>query len=485
MRVVAQRHKPRMRSSIPLRVAFLVVVGVTSACPTTPPSSSPPPSWHPGTVYPAEGAVARGFVDVRGLVHAHSVYSHDACDGVPVLEDGHYDPVCFDDFRRGLCQSGHDFVFLTDHGDRFQDNEFPDVLLYRDDLGDELVEREGNPVANRITCDDGHHVVVIAGSENGLMPVGIEHHVSDDPAVRDALYGPVTDEAAAALRDVGAVILLAHPEDYTVEQLKQMPLDGFEMFNLHANTELNAGFALDLLVRANDDDPGLPHPDLLVLSIMSEDPRYLERWGRVLASGKRVSSTMGTDCHRNTFRTILADGERADSYRRMMIAFSNHLRVTAGDDGVVDDADLKDALRRGRVWGAFEVMGYPAGFDATASKDGVVYELGDDVPAGATLHVDAPRVRDLDPKVEPPRIVTRVLRAVDAVEGFVEVATTEGRSLDVVADEAGAYRVEVRMMPWHLRDELVDEARRVLDEAEAAGIDYPWVYANPFYVGVR
>jgi hypothetical protein len=467
-----------------LQVALVVVAGGGCAKPEAPPDDGPP-AWSPGVVFGAEGGVARGFQDVRGLIHAHSVYSHDACDGAPVLDDGSYDPVCFDDFRRGLCQSGHDFVFLTDHSDRFDDSEFPDVLLYRPDLGDRLLERGGGPVANSIPCDDGRRVLVMAGSENGLMPVGIERHVSDDPAERKAVYGPMTDATATALHELGAVILLAHPEEYTVEQLRELPLDGFEMFNLHANTELNAGFALDLLVRANDDDPGLPHPDLLVLAISSEDPRYLERWGRVLAGGKRVLSTLGTDCHRNTFRTILADGERADSYRRMMIAFSNHLRVTAGADGVVDDLDLKDALRRGRVWGAFEVMGYPVGFDATATKDGLTYELGDDVPVGATIHVQAPRVRGLDPAVEPPRIVTRVLRAVDAVEGFVEVGTTEGRTLDVVADEAGAYRVEVRMLPWHLRDELVDEARRVLDEADRAGVDHPWIYANPFYVGLR
>jgi hypothetical protein len=475
-----------MRTAFAVTVrTFLVAValGGVGCPPPAPPPAPPSPAWRPGTVYRADGPVARGFVDVRGLVHAHSVYSHDACDGAPELEDGSYDPVCFDDFRRGLCQSGHDYVFLTDHGDRFQDNEFPDVLLFRPDLGDELIERDGSPVANRIRCADGRDVLIMAGSENGLMPVGIERHVADSIADRNELYGPVTDEAAAALRAVGAVVLLAHPEDYSVEQLLQMPLDGFEMFNLHATTELNAGFAFELLVRAGDGDIGLPHPDLLVLAISSEDPRYLERWGRVLAAGKRVTSTMGTDCHRNTFRTILADGERADSYRRMMIAFSNHLRVTVGDDGVLDDRDLKDALRRGRVWGAFEVMGYPTGFDATATKDGATFELGDDVPVGATIHVAAPRVRALDDGAEAPRIVTRVLRAVDDLDGFVEVGETEGETLDVVADVAGAYRVEVRMMPWHLRDSLVDEARRVLDDAEQAGVDYPWVYANPFYVG--
>ncbi len=449
-------------------------------------SSSTPslsePSWQPGTVYPSEGPVERGFVDVRGLVHAHSVYSHDACDGIPVLADGGYDPVCFDDFRRGLCQSGHDFVFLTDHGDRFQDNEFPDVLLFRPDLGDELLDRGDGPVANRVTCDDGHTALILAGTENGLMPVGLEKHVADDRTSRASLYGPLTDDAAQALRDAGAIVLLAHPEDYSVDQLREMPVDGFEMFNLHANTELNAGIVVDLLFRANNEPAGLPNSDLLVLAIQSEDPRYLERWGRVLATGKRLSSTMGTDCHRNALQTIMPDGERADSYRRLMIAFSNHLRVVAADRGVVDDRALKEALRRGRLWGAFEVMGYPIGFDAHAERDGVTYEFGDEVPSGARLSVRAPRVRGLDKAAAPPRVTLRVLRAVDDVAGFVEVVSTEASELDYVFQEPGAYRVEVRMMPWHLRDSLIDDASRILDEADRAGVDYPWIYANPFYV---
>jgi hypothetical protein len=473
-------------SSPPVALAVASALAAAAWLPACPPAAPPPPvataGWRPGEVFPAEGAVARGFVDVRGLVHAHSVYSHDACDGEPVLGDGSSDPVCFDDFRRGLCQSGHDFVFLTDHGNRFQTTEYPDALLHRPERGDVLVERDGRPVANRITCDDGHTALIMAGSENGLMPVGLERHVADDVAAREAIYGPLTTEAADALRAAGGVVLLAHPEDYTVDELRALPVDGFEMYNLHANTELGAGFALDLLVRANDGDPTLPHPDLLVLAVMSEDPRYLERWGRVLAGGKRLTTTMGTDCHRNTFRTILADGERADSYRRMMLAFSNHLRITPGPDGVVDDGDLKEALRRGRAWGAFEVMGYPVGFDAWAKSGDDVFELGDTVPVGATIHVDVPRVRGLDPGVDAPRLTTRVLRAVDAPEGFVEVARTEGAAIDVVATERGAWRVEVRMLPLHLRDHLGDDVVRILDEAELAGVDYPWIYANPFYV---
>lgn len=449
------------------------VVGTTS-CPDAPPPAPASGGWAPGTIFPAEGPVSRGFVDVRGLVHAHSVFSHDACDGVPVDDNGVIDSVCFDDFRRGLCQSQHDFVFLTDHGDRFDTTEYPDTLLFKPDLGDVLVN---NGSANRITCDDGHTALIMAGSEHGMMPVGLEHHVADR-----SLYGAQTQETADALHDAGAVILLAHPEDYDTAQLIAMPIDGFEMYNLHANTLLGAGFALDLLVRANDGDPGVPHPDLLVLALWSEDPGYLQRWGNVLASGKKIVSTMGTDCHRNTFRTILEDGERADSYRRMMLSFSNHLRITTGADGVADDAELKEALAAGRVWGAFENMGYPVGFDAVADKDGTTFEFGGDVPVGATIRATLPTVRDLDPAKEAPRLRLRLMKADDSAAGFVEVATSDA-DLSFVTTEPGAYRVEVRMLPLHLRQDLRDEDFRLLDELEGNSQgDYVWIYANPFYV---
>ena len=69
------------------------------------------------------------------------------------------------------------------------------------------------------------------------------------------------------------------------------------------------------LLRIND--PGLMQSDLILLGVMSEDPRYLKRWGSVLASGAKRVTTMATDCHRNTFKQLMQDGERVDSYRRI------------------------------------------------------------------------------------------------------------------------------------------------------------------------
>src|SRR4051812_28756157 len=189
-----------------------VALALAASCTPAPPKVAGP-VWKPSVVYPSEASSFRGFSDVRGLVHSHSVYSHDACDGKPVLDDGTRDPVCFDDFRRGLCQSEHDFAFLTDHQESFNDTEFPDTLLYREDRGDELVVHDGNATANRITCDDGHTALIMAGNEGALMPVGVETHVGP-VGERAAVYDAATQEAADALHAHGAVVLQAHPEDF-------------------------------------------------------------------------------------------------------------------------------------------------------------------------------------------------------------------------------------------------------------------------------
>src|SRR6185436_18238505 len=121
---------------------------------------------------------------------------------------------------------------------------------------------------------------------------------------RNSIYSASTPEAIERLKENGAVALIAHTEDWTVDQLSDLPLDGFEMYNLHANTLLAAGSALELLVKLDQKDPGLPDPNLIFVNLLSEDDRYLSTWGTVLSRGIKRVTTMGTDCHRNTFPQI-------------------------------------------------------------------------------------------------------------------------------------------------------------------------------------
>jgi hypothetical protein len=55
------------------------------------------------------------------------------------------------------------------------------------------------------------------------------------------------------------------------------------------------------------------------------------------------------------------------------------------------------------------------------------------------------------------------------------VATGDGPELNVPLSAAGAYRVEITMVPHHLAPYLGDLT-------EFAAAELPWIYASPIYV---
>ena len=453
-----------------MRHAIFLMLALTG-CPAPVPPPPPPPAWGPGTVYRLDRVPnARGYVELRGLVHVHSVYSHDACDGEPTIDGGNNLP-CLEDFRRGVCQSQDDFFFLTDHGTRFADNEFPDVLLFDSSRGDELVQRNG-PVANWLACPDAKPALIMAGTETESMPVGLEGHVA-----QRSDYSSTSDSALDGFHAKGGVTLVAHTEDWTVDQLISFHLDGFEMFNLHRNALKNGGVAADLLLNYVDKGmlEGLMHPDLFLAAFNLDDDVYMTKWGTVLARGHKRVTTMGSDCHRNTFPQLLQDGERIDSYRRMMSAFSNHLLVKPKSDGTWDDLDLKEALKSGRNFGVFEFLGYAEGFEFIAIEGSVTREIGETATLanGVTLKATMPKVKNLDPAVDPPALKLQLLKAREG--GWEELSSITEGTLEYPVTEAGAYRVEVRMIPKHLRN--FAGTRRQFFTAER-----PWVMSSALYV---
>ncbi|MBL8916514.1 MAG: hypothetical protein JNM17_37790 [Archangium sp.] len=462
-----------------LRSSLFAVLVVLAGCPAPvmmPPP--PPPTWAPGTIIPQSRTPnARGFVELRGLIHVHSIYSHDACDGAPHDLNGVYNQPCLADFRLGACASQDDFFFLTDHGDSFRDNEFPDVLLFDQSKGDVLVERGGRATANRLMCPSGSTTLIMAGTETGAMPVGLEAHVGD-AGMRD--YGDLSDARLDAFKAVNSVNLVAHAEDWSVQQLIDLHLDGFEMFNLHRNALKNGGVAADLVLNYVDKGmlDGFPHPDLFLAAFNLDDDVYMTTWGTVLARGTKRVTTMGSDCHQNTLPAKLQDGERIDSYRRMMGAFSNHLLVRPKTDGTWDDADLKEALRSGRNFGVFEFMGYADGFDffAREGTGSAVKELGETARlanGGVTLVANTPKVKDLDPAGEQPVVAMILFKAREG--GWDEVARVSEGTLEQTVTSAGAYRIEVRIAPKHLRP--WGNQRKAWFGAER-----PWVMSSALYV---
>lgn len=420
---------------------------------------------------PAERQPLAGRLDVRGIIHGHSIYSHDACDGRP---EGNTE--CLMELREAVCTTGQDYFLLTDHRATFAEHPFPDVLLYLPEEGDELVlDGEGRPFANEMGCAGGSHVILMAGTENALMPVHLHRHADGTAEDRMTLYGRDDPDVLEEMHALGGSVIVNHSEGWSPERLIDLAPDGIEVFNLHAaiapdiRPDLGLGsldFVPDLLGFLLD--PGNPDPDLAIVTFWPDTQAWNERWDALLAV-QRCYGIAGTDAHRNALPFDLSDGDRADSYRRMMQFFNNHLLV---DDRT--PAAVEEALDGGRIYVVFDFLGRPEGFDFFASDARRTYEMGEEAvwSPGLTLHLRMPRVASLDPALTAPEISLRILR----VDGDGSRVIAEGEeALEVETPGPGAYRAEVHIVPRHLEPRLGAGADRYIHP-------YPWIYANPIYV---
>ncbi len=440
------------------------------------------PAWKKGR---ESAAVAigsqRGLTPVRGIIHLHSPLSHDACDGKGLDEEtGAPNEDCLADLRAALCTMRIDYAALTDHDDFMADQEFSETYLQRAD--DELVlDQAGQAIASRIHCDNGHEVMWTVGSENSLMPIMIDRHPAGTIEERKVIYNSNDAATAEAFRELGGLTFLAHTEDKDIELLRTLGLDGLEIYNLHANLApdiredflgLDGPAAIRAVLGFAGEEVG-PEPDLAMLAFLEPSNVALAKWDTLLGEGHRITGTAGTDAHQNALPTIFRDGERGDSYRRMISWFSNIALVeTKGSP----DA-LQEALDMGRSYVAFEIMGSPAGFDvrATALSKPTI-ELGGEVVAdqGYVMEVATPAVFNLDSQFEAPSIRVSIVH-VDAT-GSREIASGTEGTLTAPLDAPGAYRVEVFITPKHLIPYLRDLG------PEHASKEHPWIYSNPIYV---
>jgi hypothetical protein len=442
----------------------------------------PPPPWDPALPDARELGVRRGLTPARGIIHLHSPYSHDACDGKPRAGDGTPNEPCLQDLRAALCTTRQDFAAVTDHWDSMADEDFTTLFSMR--AGDQAVMVGADQIASRLTCPDGHQVLISVGSENNLMPLMLDRHVPGTAAERRALYDGSDAAAVAAFHDAGALAFVAHTESKSIELLRATVPDGIEVYNLHANIDpeirrdflgLDPDGAIVAAVQFADTQPGHPEPDLAMLSFLTPNQPSIDKWHQLLADGRQVPAVAGSDAHQNAIPIVLADGERGDSYRRVLRWFGNMVLVADPKDPV----QIEAALAAGRMFAVIEMLGTPAGFDVHAASGATTYELGDVVPLAsqATLKITLPTVRNLDPMLPTPIVRARVwwIEA-DKVTMLAEEESTFSSELNVHIGAKGAYRVEIAIVPHHLGPYLGDLGT-ALAEAEV-----PWIYASPIYV---
>lgn len=457
------------------------ITDLADAADTAPPKPTLPelfPVELPSTTLLGE---IRGLRPFRTIIHAHTVYSHDACDGQPVLKDGSLNEACLDSFRAGLCADHIDVVMLTEHTSRMADvADFEELFLHRE--GDEWVEEGGVKVANAVVCDDGHRALIMPGLEgdsDAVSPLGMTSHpVTGTPAEVEAAYNDTSPEGMAALRAHGAIPVAIHIEGAPEGYLKTADIDAIEVGNLHVL------FAPDLreLIGLDAETPIIafakwlfepedyPQADLVFLEVHERLDSYMWWWDGLLME-RMLPGFAGNDVHQNVVSTPMADGDRPDSYRRMMKWYVNHLLVESPTP-----AQVKTALQAGRLYMVFEVLGSPVGFDYRAESGAETWGMGDTVPAairaggGLRLKAPAPAALIADVSLQP----TASIRLYRVTPEGSEVVVETQEPLDYEVTGPGRYRVEVHVDVTHLMP--------YLEEHPHLHREYPWIYSNPIEI---
>lgn len=483
------------------------------ATPTPAPTPEPEPMW----------------TEMRGVVHVHSPFSHDACDG-DGLPGGAPDALCLEDLRTSICESGVRFVALTDHPSHMQDYAFEQVLLHDATAGDQLVMEAGVAIGNQMACPGGARVLVTAGYESDhTMPLGMKGHLAPSlyAGVSDAT--PLADAQALVegLKAGGAVAALAHSEeaDLSAERIVDAGFEAMEWYNPHGNfktilggdvivgdpeaaAQLLEGFGSFLLGSESGANADLIY--LLLLPMWPEEG--FEKW-RTVQRERHVTGLLGSDVHQNISidplcdgdpalqaacdllaiayphwitellaggQIVLTDGERIDGYDRIFRWLDN--RVLALEP---TPQSIGAAIRQGRSFGVFRVFGEPEGFAYTAAfADGVDRAMGADREGPATLRVMVPRpeaLMDGGPQFTAEEAALANLR--------VRLFKTDAAGTSVIRDEVlapaaileqtvqapGAYHVEISITPHHL-------AAALGEESALAQTEYLWVITNPIRV---
>ncbi len=429
--------------------------------------------WDPGQP-DIHACQVRGLREYRAIIHLHSPHSHDACDGDP-QPGGMFNETCLEDLRQALCTTRIDVAFLSDHPAHATEATIEEMALARGD--DELVtDEQGRVVGNWVTCSNGHRVLLIPGVESGsMMPLGLHEH---PPA---GTYDSSSPETFAAAKAAGAVAWVAHTEGRSVDELATLGLDGIEFYQLHANLDPEIreedlgldpnGFLTDVLPFFYPADDTPPQPDLAALAFVRANEPSIEALESI-GQQQRLGLSAGTDAHQNVFPAMAPDGERIDSYRRMIRWFNNRLRI----DGELSVDAAKQALRSAHNHIVFESFGTPQDFDFIARRGEEIAEMGDEVTLGQgwTIEATLPRLDLRSPQSTAQPDIRGVVYRADA-EGRSVIAEWDEGTVSHSITQPGVYRVEVMITPHHLTSYLGSSAA-------LADQEIIWVYSAALFV---
>jgi hypothetical protein len=341
--------------------------------------------------------------DLACVVHLHSLYS-DGTGTVPEI-------------ARAARRAKADVVLLTDHDTleakrRGEEGWHGDVLVL---VGTEVSPRRGN------------HLLAFDIDRE------IDHSRLDAAGI------------CRAVRDEGGIGFAAHPFSRGSERFKRagpgMPFDALDCEALHG---------LELWSFVNDTAEGLGSVRELVRFVVAparalDDPprRNLEAWER-LCRERRLVALGGLDAHQFGKRIGRFVPLRVMGYARSFRFIRTHVLCLEPPTGELehDAGQVYDALREGRCYIAV---------DAIAPARGFVFEA-DDLTMGQEA---APGRRTL-------RAMTPLPARLRLLRDGMQVAASEGTTLEREVEEPGVYRIEA--------------------VRASKGRDRTWILSNPIYL---
>jgi len=423
----------------------------------------------------------REYKVARTIIHAHSIYSHDACDYKPWFDPDDSNKECndkwwtdskcvsneqcVDDMRAGLCSDAIDAFFLTDHAATFaHPDDFDTLYIQRGD--DSWVEEDGVHTGSVIHCENGNKTILMVGTENDIMPIGLISHVSPDEKTRENIYNSIDSAAIQSFKEHGAVVCQNHSEQKEDNFLIENDIDCIEIYNFHVSI-LNASGISTLLDYYNTPEK-MPHPDLAFLGFYEPLTQQLVKWYAAVEK-RNVSPMIGTDIHRNAAPKPVSDGERLDSYRRFMRWFSNYLLVKE-----FKPSEFKAAIREGRIYVVAEGLGSPTGFDFYADTKNGIVNPGQTVKISDLnkLVIKQPSILGIEGADEYIRARLFKIENKTEVEILSPVSRAEKKTIEISQNfTPGVYAVQILLTPMHLKYVCKRQADEYIHE-------FIWIYSN-------
>ncbi|MBM4388088.1 MAG: hypothetical protein FJ088_10150, partial [Deltaproteobacteria bacterium] len=470
------------------------------------------------------GPENRGFKVMRGIVHLHSVYSHDGCDGKGMDEQGNINVVCFNQLREALCKNGIDYAMMTDHPSNAKDQKIEDGMLFKEDKGDTLIfDNDGNLFANKITCKDApvDHVFIYFGTEgSNNMPIGLSGKKGEKlpGELFSSWFSDVEKgkERIKLIHEHDGFAFVAHSEEEMPEKMIELGVDGMEIYNLHTNFMgiFDNPDNLFLVDRFMGDPGSTPPSDLSLMLFLKPVLKDVEKFDFIIPK-KDIAVIAASDAHQNVeipalcseglndgglcenlakeypnFANFLitggpvplADGERMDSYGRVFRWFSNWTLVPSDKPD-----DIRATVGEGRIFAAFDLFGFPSDFDFFGYAGGKAIEMGEVFTAQGevkmTLYIRTP-------KVSPPfwwpmvgridesylaEVTTKLFEVTDSGSKEILSIAGQGKTAEITVNTKAAYKAEVTIKPKHLKS-------RLKDLGNLADQEYPFIYSNAIFV---